>query len=165
MRGGTGSLSDLEEHPLFMPDVWEAGTGNPMGIAGLGAGVGFVLNKGVENIAREETALNQYFMDAIKDHDMVKIYGPMDAKRKTAVTSININGMVCSTVGEQLNDACGIMVRTGLHCAPGAHRTLGTFPEGTVRFSFGNFSTKDQVDVAVQAILALADYAAENKED
>ena len=119
----------------------------------------------VENIAREETALNQYFMDAIKDHDMVKIYGPMDAKRKTAVTSININGMVCSTVGEQLNDACGIMVRTGLHCAPGAHRTLGTFPEGTVRFSFGNFSTKDQVDVAVQAILALADYAAENKED
>lgn len=68
MRGGTGSLSDLEEHPLFMPDVWEAGTGNPMGIAGLGAGVGFVLNKGVENIAREETALNQYFMDAIKDH-------------------------------------------------------------------------------------------------
>ena len=165
MRGGTGSLSDLEEHPLFMPDVWEAGTGNPMGIAGLGAGVGFVLNKGVENIAREETTLNQYFMDAIKDHDMVKIYGPMDAKRKTAVTSININGMVCSTVGEQLNDACGIMVRTGLHCAPGAHRTLGTFPEGTVRFSFGNFSTKDQVDVAVQAILALADYAAENKED
>ena len=101
-------------------------------------------------------------MDAIKDHDMVKIYGPMDAKRKTAVTSININGMVCSTVGEQLNDACGIMVRTGLHCAPGAHRTLGTFPEGTVRFSFGNFSTKDQVDVAVQAILALADYAAED---
>ncbi len=164
MHGGTGSLSDMEEHPLFMPDVWEAGTGNPLGIAGLNAGLGFVLDKGVENIRKEEIALTQYFMDAIKDHEAMKIYGPMDARRKTPVTSINIKGMVCSTVGEQLNEACSIMVRTGLHCAPGAHKTLGTFPTGTVRFSFGNFSTKEEADVAIQAILALADYAAAHKE-
>lgn len=164
MHGGTGSLSDKEEHPLFMPDVWEAGTGNPMGIAGLNAGLGFVLGKGVENIRKEEAALTRYFMDKIKDHEAVQIYGPMDVMKKTAVTSINIKGIVCSTVGEQLNEACQVMVRTGLHCAPGAHKTLGTFPTGTVRFSFGNFSTKDEVDTAVEAILALADYALAHKE-
>ena len=105
-----------------------------------------------------------YLMDAIRDHAAVRIYGPMDVMKKTPVTSINIKGMVCSTVGEQLNEACSIMVRTGLHCAPGAHRTLGTFPTGTVRFSFGNFSTEAEVDTAVEAILTLADYAAAHKE-
>ena len=88
----------------------------------------------------------------------------MDVMKKTAVTSINIKGIVCSTVGEQLNEACQVMVRTGLHCAPGAHQTLGTFPTGTVRFSFGNFSTKDEVDAAIEAVLALADYALTQKE-
>lgn len=164
MHGGTGSRSDMEEHPLFMPDVWEAGTGNPLGLAGLHAGLGFVLDKGVEKIRAEEAALTRRFMDAIKDHAAVRIYGPMDVMKKTPVTSLNIEGMVCSTVGEQLNEACSIMVRTGLHCAPGAHRTLGTFPTGTVRFSFGNFSTEAEVDTAVEAILALADYAAAHKE-
>ncbi len=164
MHGGTGSLSDMEEHPLFMPDVWEAGTGNPLGLAGLNAGLEYVLKKGVDTIREEEAALTRYFMDSIKEHEAVQIYGPMDVYKKTPVTSINIKGMVCSTVGEQLNEACDIMVRTGLHCAPGAHKTLGTFPTGTVRFSFGNFSTKDEVDVAIKAILALADYEAAHKE-
>ncbi len=164
MHGGSGSKSDMEVHPLFMPDVWEAGTINIVGLAGLNAGLEYLLKTGVENIRAHEIAVTQRFIDGIKDHPMVKVYGPLDAKRKTPVTSVNIEGIVCSTVGTELNDACGIMVRTGLHCAPGAHRTIGTFPVGSVRFSFGGYTTNEEVDVGVKAIRALADYAAEQKE-
>ncbi len=164
MHGGSGSKSDMEVHPLFMPDVWEAGTINIMGLAGLNASLEYLLKTGVENIRAHEIALTQQFIDGIKDHPMVKLYGPLDATKKTPVTSLNIEGIVCSTVGTELNDACGIMVRTGLHCAPGSHKTIGTFPTGSVRFAFGGFTKPEEIEVGVKAIRALADYEATQKE-
>lgn len=164
LYGGTGSLSDLEEHPTFMPDVWEAGTCNAVGLAGLQASTAYLLRKGTESIRAHEIALTQRFMDGVRKYPAVKLYGPLDAQRKTAVTALNIDGMVCSNVGQQLNEACGMMVRPGLHCAPTAHKTLGTFPTGCVRFSFSGFTTEAEVDEGIKVIGLLATYAAAHKE-
>ncbi|MFQ5923413.1 MAG: aminotransferase class V-fold PLP-dependent enzyme, partial [Anaerolineales bacterium] len=134
MRGGTGSDSDRETQPQFMPDVYESGTLNVVGLAGLAAGVRFITEKGISNIAAHERALVAQFIAGAQDIPGLVLYGPTDTERRCAVVSFNLEGLLPSEVGQLLDQEFGILSRVGLHCAPGAHRTLGTFPRGTVRF-------------------------------
>ncbi|MGB9871458.1 MAG: aminotransferase class V-fold PLP-dependent enzyme [Anaerolineae bacterium] len=156
IRGGTGSRSEHEEQPDFLPDMCESGTPNAVGLAGLEAGVRWVLERGVEVIRAHEMELTQRLLDGLREIPGVTVYGPTDARRRTAVVSFNIAGMEPSEVGMRLDEEYGIMCRVGLHCAPAAHRTIGTFPSGTVRFALGAFSTREEVDAALWAVARLA---------
>ena len=153
--GGTGSQSELEEQPPFWPDIHESGTPNALGISGLKAGVEFVMEKGVERIRAHEEELFKHFWQGVKEIPGVLLYGPEDWKNRTAVVSFNIEGIDPAYVGYILDREFSIMVRPGLHCAPSAHKTLGTFPQGTVRMAFGFFNTHEDVDVALEAIRAI----------
>jgi len=159
IRGGTGSRSEREEQPDFLPDMLESGTPNAVGIAGLEAGIRWVLARGVEAIRAHERTLAQRALDGLRAIPGVTVYGPLDAARQTATVSFNIAGMEPSEAGLRLDEEHGILCRVGLHCAPAAHKTLGTFPVGTVRFGMGVFNTADEVDAAVAAVEALAQEA------
>jgi len=151
-RGGTGSRSEFEDQPEFMPDRFESGTPNTIGIAGLGAGVEHVLSTGVETIRKKEAALTGLFMEGLRAVGGVTVYGPREALKKTAVVSFGIEGISPSDISFGLDERFNIMSRPGLHCAPSAHRTIGTFPTGTVRFSFGIFNTEEEINAALRAI-------------
>ena len=155
-RGGTGSRSELEEQPGFLPDRFESGTANAVGLAGLAAGLRWVLDRGVGAIRRHEIALTQQLVAGLGQIRGITLYGGLDATRQTATVSFSIEGMEPSDVGLRLDDTYRIMCRVGLHCAPAAHRTLGTFPDGTVRFALGAFSTSGQVAEALQAVREIA---------
>lgn len=156
IRGGTGSDSAHERQPEFLPDVHESGTLNVAGIAGLAAGVRFLADVGIEAVQTHERTLVAQFLAAASDIPGITVYGPRDATRQCGVVSFNVAGAMPSEVGLLLDESFGIMARTGLHCAPSAHRTLGTFPEGTVRFSFGWFNTSAEVDAALQSLREIA---------
>lgn len=156
IRGGTGSRSEQEEQPDFLPDMCESGTPNAVGLAGLEAGVRWVLDQGVEAIRAHEVALSQRLSDGLREVPGVTVYGPADARLRTAIVSFNIAGMEPSEVGMRLDEEYGILCRVGLHCAPAAHRTIGTFPSGTVRFALGAFTTREDVDAALRAVIRLA---------
>lgn len=156
IRGGTGSRSEQEEQPDFLPDMGESGTPNAVGLAGLEAGVRWVLERGVEAIRAREVELTQHLLDGLREIPGVTVYGPADARRRTAVVSFSIAGMEPSEVGMRLDEEYGILCRVGLHCAPAAHRTIGTFPTGTVRFSLGAFTTRKEVEAALRAVAQLA---------
>jgi cysteine desulfurase family protein len=151
-RGGTGSRSEYEEHPDFMPDRFESGTPNTIGIAGLSAGATFVSAIGLETIRKKEIGLSDLFIDGIRSFKGVKIYGNTDPAKRTAVVSFTIDGISPSDISFRLDEQYNIMSRPGLHCAPAAHHTIGTFPEGTVRFSFGLFTTEEEIGTAIRAI-------------
>lgn len=154
--GGTGSRSEFEEQPEFMPDRFESGTPNAIGIAGLGAGASYVAGVGVDTVRAKETALTGLFMDGIRSIRGVKVYGGKDPARRTALVSFTLNDMSPSDVAFNLDERFNIMSRPGLHCAPSAHRTIGTFPDGTVRFSFGMFTTEEEIMTAIKAIETLS---------
>lgn len=156
MEGGTGSKSESLYQPDIMPDRFESGTRNTPGIAGLCAGIGFINSKGINNIREHEQNLTKYFMDGIRDMGSVRIYGTKSAERQAPVVSINIGDVGSSEVSYILDQEFDIMTRPGLHCAPLAHKTLGTMEQGTVRFSFGYFNTKEQIDEAITAIEKIA---------
>jgi cysteine desulfurase family protein len=155
-RGGTGSRSEHEEQPDFLPDKYESGTVNAVGLAGLTAGVRWVLKQGVEAIRAREEALTRRLIDGLRAIPGVTVYGTLDPARQTATVSFSIAGMEPSEVGLRLDEEFAIMCRVGLHCAPAAHRTIGTFPTGTVRFSLGAFNTAEEVDRALEAVERLA---------
>jgi cysteine desulfurase/selenocysteine lyase len=155
-RGGTGSRSEREEQPDFLPDMCESGTPNAVGLAGLEAGLRWVLERKVEVIRAHELALTQKLIDGLRAIPGLTVYGGLDATRQTATLSFNIDAMQPSEVGLRLDEEYGIMCRVGLHCAPAAHKTLGTFPIGTVRFGLGAFNTTDEIDLALQAVAELA---------
>jgi cysteine desulfurase family protein len=158
-HGGTGSRSEYEEQPGFLPDMCESGTPNAVGLAGLEAGVRWVLAQGVENIRAYEVELAQRLIRRLQEIPGVIVYGGIDAELQTSTVSFNVAGMEPSEVGLRLDDEYGIMCRVGLHCAPAAHKTLGTFPAGTVRFGLGAFSTAEQVDAALEAVRRFAQRA------
>jgi cysteine desulfurase family protein len=158
-RGGTGSNSELEEQPDFLPDMCESGTPNVLGLAGLGAGVRWVLERGVEEIRAHEVAMTQRLIEDLRAIDGVTVYGGLDAEYQTATVSFNIAGMASSEVGLRLDDDHGIMCRVGLHCAPAAHRTISTFPDGTVRFGLSAFNTLEEVRKGIEAVRTLAEEA------
>jgi cysteine desulfurase/selenocysteine lyase len=156
VRGGTGSRSEFEEHPDFLPDLGESGTPNAVGLAGLGAGVRWVLDRGVDAIRAHEVEMTQHLIGGLSALPEVTVYGPRDAELQTATVSFTFDGLSPSDVGLRLDEEYGIMCRVGLHCAPVAHRTLGTFPVGTVRFGLGAMNTMAEVDRALIAVGALA---------
>ncbi len=155
-EGGTGSLSEELNQPAFMPDHLEAGTPNTPGIAGLGAGVGFILSTGRENIRNHEKRLTEALIQGLREIDGVHIYGSLDVERRTAIVSFNIEGMDCGEVSMRLDHEYGIITRSGLHCAPLAHRTLGTLQQGTCRLSPGYFSTDMEIEKVLRAVYAIA---------
>jgi cysteine desulfurase/selenocysteine lyase len=171
-RGGTGSRSEMEEQPDFLPDMCESGTLNTVGLAGLGAGVRFVLEQGVENIRRHEERLTAQLIEGLKAipstgpsagsgqgsgrRPGVTVYGGHDATCQTAAISFNVAGLEPSEVGLRLDEKYGIMCRVGLHCAPSAHKTIGTFPTGTVRFGLSCFNTAEEVELALRAVREMA---------
>jgi cysteine desulfurase family protein len=150
MRGGTGSLSEKTVHPDFVPDKFEAGTLNTPGYAGLTAGIRFILNEGLENIIKYEQEMTQYLVERLSEIEEIYLYAP-DAER-VATISFNVKGATASDISQYLDSEWGIYTRPGLHCAPEAHKTLGTFPKGTVRFSLSYFNTKQEVDTAIHAL-------------
>ncbi len=150
--GGTGSSSEKEYQPDFLPDAYESGTPNLVGLAGLGAGVRFVVKEGVEAIRERERCLTQRLIDGLLDIPEVTVYGGLNADNQIGVVSFNIDGISQSEIGLRLDEEYEIMCRVGLHCAPAAHRTMGTFPDGTVRFGLGTFTTECEIDTAVQAV-------------
>ncbi len=154
--GGTGSRSDLESMPDFLPDRHEAGTLNTPGIAGLGAGAEFLASTGVENVRRHEVALCSRLMGGLKEIEGVKVYGVPDPERRASVVSFNIDGADPASVGNLLDSDYDIAVRVGIHCAPDAHRSMGSYPTGAVRMSPGFFTTADNIDQAVQAVREIA---------
>ncbi|MCE5282080.1 MAG: aminotransferase class V-fold PLP-dependent enzyme [Deltaproteobacteria bacterium] len=156
MAGGTGSRSEFEAQPTFLPDKFEAGTPNSVGLAGLGAGVSWLLARGVETVRAHETALTARFIEGLREIPGITLYGPEDPSLKTAIVSFNIAGLEPSEAALELDERFDILSRPGLHCAPAAHRTIGTFPRGTVRFGFGPFNTPDQIDRALEALCSLA---------
>lgn len=159
MRGGTGSDSAHQTQPEFLPDAYESGTLNVAGIAGLAAGVRFLLEIGIEAVKAHERTLVAQFLARASEIPGIVLYGPRDPALQCGVVSFNIAGATPSEVGLILDESFGIMARTGLHCAPSAHRTLGTFPAGTVRFGFGWFNTPAEVEVAVEALREMAVWA------
>jgi cysteine desulfurase/selenocysteine lyase len=156
IEGGTGSQSELEIQPDFLPDRMESGTLNTPGLAGLGAGVRFILNQGLEQIRKKEMYLAQLLWVGLKKIPQVVVYGPEEAEDRTAVVSFNIGSLNSQAVASILDMAYDIAVRAGLHCAALAHRTLGTFPEGTVRVSPGFFNTEKEMEIFLQAIGEIA---------
>ena len=156
MMGGTGSRSEFEEQPLFLPDKFEAGTPNTIGLAGLAAGVSWILTRGVESIRAHEEALTGRFIRGLREIPGIDLYGPADPSHRTAIVSFNIAGLSPSEAAQELDERFAIMSRPGLHCAPAAHRTIGTFPRGTLRFCFGPFNTEAEIDAALKAVRTLA---------
>lgn len=155
-RGGTGSRSEREEQPDFLPDMCESGTPNTVGLAGLAAGVRWVLDQGVDAIREHEVELTGRLIEGLANISGVTVHGGLDAARQTATVSFTSADLEPSEVGLRLDEVYGIMCRVGLHCAPAAHKTLGTFPSGTVRFGLSAFSTPGEVDMAVRAVEAIA---------
>jgi cysteine desulfurase family protein len=157
MRGGTGSLSDREEQPAFLPDRFESGTLNVYGLAGLCAGVSWVLTKGVENIQKHDLRLLRILLEELSEESKITLYGPCDGSDQTGVLSLNVLDRSPSEIGAALEKRYGILTRIGLHCAPRAHRTLDTFPDGTVRLSWGSFTSEKDVRAVVRAVRSLAE--------
>ena len=152
IAGGTGSFSHLEMMPTNMPDAFEAGTLNLPGIIGLNEGLSYIESQGMENIHNHELALTKAFLEGLRSITGVNIIGKQDILDRTAVVSITIDDMDAASIAYELESNYHIMTRVGLHCAPRAHQTLGTYPEGTVRFSFGYANTLEDVEVALSAL-------------
>ena len=156
LSGGTGSISHTEEIPEFMPDRFEPGTMNLPGIFGLNSALRWINEVGIENIYNKERILTRLFLEEIGKLDpkgeKIKLVGKKTEEGRTAVVSIQTPGRDVSEVAYLLDKNYGIMTRVGLHCAPSAHQTLGTYPTGTVRFSFGYFNTEEEVLFAVKAL-------------
>jgi cysteine desulfurase family protein len=156
LEGGTGTNSTSEEQPLTMPDGFETGTHNLPGIAGLKAGIDFILQKGINEIFRHERKLLDEAEFQLSTIPGVNIYGPIDKTVRGSVLSFTVSGLDASLLATELDHGFDIAVRAGLHCAPQAHRTIGTFPGGTVRLSPGWFNTSEEIaffsDAVVQCI-------------
>ncbi len=154
-EGGTGSMSESLLQPDLLPDKYESGTPNTPGIAGLAAGLSFIKKVGIEEIRYHEEQLTAYFLEQVSAIDEILVYGPKNIKKQGAVVSLNINDRTSSEVSFMLDQRYDIATRPGLHCAPLAHRTIGTNEMGAVRFSFGYFNKREEVDKAIKALKSI----------
>jgi cysteine desulfurase family protein len=156
MQGGTGSRSEFQEQPDFCPDKYESGTPNTVGLAGLGAGVRFILSQGVRHIRAKEKELTRLLIEGLGSIPGVVVYGSGDADKQVAICSFNITGLAPSEVTMALDEEFAVMSRPGLHCAPLAHQTINTFPQGTVRLSAGYFNTEEEIAHTLEAVKKIA---------
>jgi len=150
--GGTGSASESDLQPAFMPDMLESGTPNMPGIAGLLAGLRYVRARGVEKIRNSELALTKRLMEGLASIPTLRLLGPAMDEPRTAVVSFVLGDMDSAFAASELDARFGIACRGGLHCAPWAHRQMGTFGSGAVRLSPGIFNTETDIDLAIEAI-------------
>jgi len=155
ISGGTGSASDSEIQPAYMPDRFESGTQNLPGLSGLHAALGFVEQQGVDNFRRHEETLTRRLLAGLRGLPL-RIAGPLDMERRVGVVSVDFQNLDNAEAAFRLEQDYGILTRCGLHCAPSAHKTLGTFPQGTVRFSVGWANTEQEIDRAVEAVRRIA---------
>lgn len=156
VRGGTGSRSESEKQPAFLPDRYESGTPNAIGLAGLEAGVRWVLRQGVASIRSHEETLTRHLLQGLHELPSATVVGPGEATRQSPTVSFNLAGMEASEVGLRLDEEHHVLCRVGLHCAPGSHRTLGTYPGGTVRLSIGPFLTSFEIDRVLEGLTQLS---------
>jgi cysteine desulfurase family protein len=152
IRGGTGSRSDSEEQPDDLPDKFESGTANLVGIAGLGAGLKWISQRGISEVRYHMKRLTRVLIEGLSNIPEVKLYGTLDSERSVAIVSFTVTDKSVSEVGLKLDEEYGLLSRVGLHCAPAAHRTIGSFPEGTVRLAPGVFTTMGDIQEVIRAI-------------
>lgn len=156
IAGGTGSASDSESMPDYLPDRFESGTPNLPGIYGLEASVRFLLEQGIESLLDHEMMLCKRFLDGLSKIPGVVVCGPKGLENRVGVISLDFPELDNAEVAYRLETEFGILTRCGLHCAPSAHKVLRTFPRGTVRFSLGFSSDVEDVDAALKAISTIS---------
>ena len=156
ITGGTGSASHTEEQPDYMPDKFEPGTPNLPGIYGLEAAVSWILQTGVDAIRRREEEMCHLFLEGLSQIPNIRLAGSWESENRAAVFSLDFLGQDNAEVAFALEQEFGVLTRCGLHCAPAAHHTLGTYPQGTVRLSPGPFTTDQELTDALTAIDTLA---------
>jgi len=155
-EGGTGSHSEVEEQPGDLPYKYECGTMNCVGIAGLGAGLKFIFKEGLEKILSHEQSLANRLLEGLAHIPRATVFMAEDGVKQAPILSLAIDGAEPGEVGAILDQAFNIGVRTGLHCAPVAHKTFGTFPLGTIRLSPGYYNTVEEIDFTLEAIEKIA---------
>jgi cysteine desulfurase family protein len=155
-EGGTGSESELEHQPTQLPQRYESGTPNTVGIAGLGAALRYILDQGIDKIREHEIKLTDHLLTDLALIPQVTVYGPKNSAKQVAVVSFNIDGWEQAEVGAILDQSFDIKVRTGLFCAPAAHKTFRTFPTGSVRIGLSYFNTHEEIDFVRVALTKIA---------
>ncbi len=155
--GGTGTRSDSRLHPWELPHRLEGGTLNAVGIAGLQKGVEFILEQGLERIRRKEQQHMQQILDCLSRYPQATILGPRQADQRAGLVSFNLQGLTPDELGQRMNDQFQIAGRPGLHCAPMAHRTAGTFPLGSYRLSPGFFTKEEDIEAVERALRVICD--------
>lgn len=157
--GGSGTHSYNRRHPARMPERLEAGTLNAHGIAGLGAGLAYIEERGVEEIGARVRALAERFERGVRGIEGVRVLGGGGDVGRCGIVALNVGELDSAAVGDALNAEFGICTRAGAHCAPLMHEALGTQNQGAVRFSFSSFNTADEVDAGIAAVAAIAQEA------
>ena len=157
VAGGTGSASDSEYLPEYLPDRFESGTPNLPGIYGWEAALRYVENAGIDALRSHEMALCRRFLEGLESIGGVNLCGTKDLSQRVGVVSVDFQNRDNAEAAFLLETEYGILTRCGLHCAPSAHKTLDTFPRGTVRFSLGFASTEADVDAALTAIRRISE--------
>jgi len=152
IAGGTGSISDSYEMPSHLPDKYESGTMNLPGIIGLHAALKYIQEISLEKIHAKKMELAEYFITKIKDIPGIRIAGKQDTEDRVAVVAVDFTQWDNAMVAFDLEQEYGIMTRVGLHCAPLAHKTLHTYPQGVVRFAFSASNTKEEIDICIDGI-------------
>jgi cysteine desulfurase family protein len=154
-EGGTGSISEQDVQPEFLPDTYEPGSPNAIGIAGLAAGARWILERGVETLRAHEVSLVRILMDRLAAAPGIRVLGPAAAEARCGVVAVTVDGLAPEEVSTTLERDFGVLTRSGLHCAPGVHRTMGTTGGGATRLSVGPFITADDVRHAADALLKI----------
>lgn len=155
-EGGTGSQSEQEVQPDFLPDKYEPGSHNALGLAGFKASLEFLAKETVAKVRSHEERLTEQFLEEALKIKGLTLYGPRDASRQVAVVSVRLGEFAPLELSHRLFERGGLMTRSGLHCSPGAHQTIGTYPLGTTRFSFGYFNTPDDIDRVLSVLAQIA---------
>lgn len=159
IEGGTGSESKILAQPDIMPDKFEAGTQNAPGIAALSEALDFLSAKTVKHVSEHENNLAEYFYNELKKNDNIYLYGPEDMSKRCGIVTLNIGNTDPGTIESILDKKYNIAVRSGFHCAPLAHKSIGTYETGAVRFSFGFYNDEKQIEYAIRAVRELASEA------
>ena len=155
IAGGTGSQSDSLLMPDYLPDKYESGTMNLPGIIGLHASLDYIREQGLKAIHDKKMELTEYLLNEVKRIPQVRIVGRKDVQDRVAVVSLDFLTIDNAVAAFELEQECGVMTRVGLHCAPAAHQSLHTFPQGTVRFAFSASNTFSEIDRCVEGILKI----------